>query len=207
MTQEEIKALFEGNQDAFEDFEKKFNTAPAIIDMKRKIANLQKSFRYVQAMELQRKLNTIEYNTAKDLIEEGKKKVEKVNLLSIGLSDKDRDAIVDMRMCLDMLADAMETFAMDIDDILRKYDNTLSFEEFVPTVQLLREARKKLDWCSKNTDWRKYEPWGNECDKLINYVKNKARVIKRETNKVRYNADNVNSDKSKEDGEKVEEKS
>ena len=50
---------------------------------------------------------------------------------------------------------------------------------------MLKEARRHLAWCSDNEDYRKYEPWCDECDKLIKSVKNKATKIKRETKKAR----------------------
>ena len=72
MTTNEIKALFEGNEEAYKDFQAKFNTSPDVIVMKQKIANLQRAFQYVQAMQLQKKLNEVEYKVAKELIDEQK---------------------------------------------------------------------------------------------------------------------------------------
>lgn len=156
--------------------------------MKQKIANLQRAFQYVQAMQLQKKLNEVEYKVAKELIDEQKSKVEKVNLTQVALTDKERNEIVDLRICLDILSDCMESFVMDINDILQRHDKTLTFEEYNPTIKMLREARQHLSWCSNNTEYRNYEPWGDECDKLIKSVRNKATKIKRETKKQKFTA-------------------
>lgn len=184
MTTNEIKSLFEGNEEAYKDFQAKFNTSPDVIAMKQKITNLQRAFQYVQAMQLQKKLNEVEYKVAKELINEQKSKVEKVNLTQVALTDKERNEIIDLRICLDILSDCMESFVMDINEILQRHDKTLTFEEYNPTIKMLKEARKHLAWCSDNTEYRKYEPWGDECDKLIKSVKNKCTKIKRETKKV-----------------------
>ena len=56
MTNEQIKSLFGDNEEAYKDFQKKFNTSPDVKNMQAKIQNLQRSFRYVQAMQLQKKL-------------------------------------------------------------------------------------------------------------------------------------------------------
>lgn len=185
MTNEQIKSLFGDNEEAYKDFQKKFNTSPDVKNMRAKIQNLQMSFRYVQAMQLQKKLNDIEYKVAKEIIDEQRSKVEKVNLTQIALTDKERNEIIDLRICLDILSDCMEGFVMDINEILQRHDKTLTFEDYDPTIKMLKEARRHLAWCSDNEDYRKYEPWGDECDKLIKSVKNKAAKIKRETKKAR----------------------
>lgn len=188
MTKDEIKALFADNEEAYNAFQTTFNTSPDVIAMKQKIANLQRAFQYVQAMQLQKKLNEVEYKVAKELIDEQKSKVEKVNLTQVALTDKERNEIVDLRICLDILSDCMESFAMDINAILQRHDKTLTFEEYNPTIKMLREARQHLSWCSNNTEYRNYEPWGDECDKLIKSVRNKATKIKRETKKQKFTA-------------------
>nr|DAM87810.1 MAG TPA: hypothetical protein [Caudoviricetes sp.] len=185
MTKEQIKNLFGDNEEVYRDFQNKFNTSPDVKNMKEKIQNLQRSFRYVQAMQLQKQLNDIEYKVAKELIDEQKAKVEKVTLTQVALTDKERNEIIDLRICLDILSDCMEGFVMDINAILQRHDNTLTFEDYNPTIKMLKEARRHLAWCSDNEDYRKYEPWGDECDKLIKSVKNKATKIKRETKKAR----------------------
>lgn len=183
MIKEEIKALFEGNEEQYKDFQAKFNTAPDVVAMKQKIANLQRAFQYVGAMQLQKKLNEVEYNVAKQLIDEQKSKVERVNLTQVALTDKERNEIIDLRICLDILSDCMESFVMEINEILQRHDKTLTFEDYNPTIKMLKEARRHLSWCSDNMEYRKYEPWGDECDKLIKSVKNKCTKIKRETKK------------------------
>lgn len=185
MTNEQIKSLFGDNEEAYKDFQTKFNTSPDVKNMQAKIQNLQRSFRYVQAMQLQKKLNDIEYKVAKELIDEQRAKVEKVNLTQVALTDKERNEIIDLRICLDILSDCMESFVMDINDILQRHDKTLTFEDYNPTIKMLKEARRHLAWCSDNEDYRKYEPWGDECDKLIKSVRNKVTKIKRETKKAR----------------------
>lgn len=42
MTNEQIKSLFGDNEEAYKDFQKKFNTSPDVKNMRVKIQNLQK---------------------------------------------------------------------------------------------------------------------------------------------------------------------
>ena len=183
MTDKEIRNLFGDNEEQYKDFLEKFHGVPQVKELTRQIQMLQRSGRYFQSISLQKKLDAIAYNVAKELIEEANKKEEHITLAQVELTDKERQEIVDLRICLDILSDCMETCAMEINDILKRHDKTLSFEDYKPTIDLLREAKRHLAWCSDNFDYRKYEPWGEECDKFTRMVRNKANKIKRETRK------------------------
>ena len=76
MTQKDIRNLF-STDEAFEDFEKKFNQSAQVRNLRNLITNSQRAFRIVQAQQLQQKLYRIEYETAKSLLDEARKKEEK----------------------------------------------------------------------------------------------------------------------------------
>ena len=76
MTQKDIRNLF-STDEAFEDFEKKFNKSTQVQNLRNLIKNSQRAFRIVQSQQLQYKLYKIEYETAKSLLDEARKKEEK----------------------------------------------------------------------------------------------------------------------------------
>ena len=67
MTKQDIRNLF-STDEAFEDFEKKFNQDDKIKVLRNSISNLQRAFKIVQAQQLQKKLCQNEYNAAKYLL-------------------------------------------------------------------------------------------------------------------------------------------
>ena len=73
MTKQDIRNLF-STDEAFKDFEKKFNQDDKIKVLRNSISNLQRAFKIVQAQQLQKKLCQIEYNAAKYLLEEEKRR-------------------------------------------------------------------------------------------------------------------------------------
>ena len=78
MTQKDIRNLF-STDEAFEDFEKKFNQSAQVRNLRNLITNSQRAFRIVQAQQLQQKLYKIEYETAKSLLDEARKKAQMIN--------------------------------------------------------------------------------------------------------------------------------
>lgn len=194
MTKEDIRNLFGDNKQAYIDFETKVNTLPQIRSLEDKFNKLQSGFCYVEAMKLRKRINDIKYQAAKSLIEENDKRERKINLLSIPEDDKKK--ILEIGVCLDIVADAMETFVMDVDDILRKSDPTLSFEELVNTKKAISLLRNQLRFSGKDKEinLRNYEAWGDNCDELIEEIRERSRKIQQEVNKARSNNDSFNTD-------------
>ena len=196
MTKEDIRNLFGDNKQAYIDFETKVNTLPQIRSLEDKFNKLQSGFCYVEAMKLRKRINDIKYQAAKSLIEENDKRERKMNLLSLSIPEDDKKKILEIGVCLDIVADAMETFVMDVDDILRKSDPTLSFEELVNTKKAISLLRNQLRFSGKDKEinLRNYEAWGDNCDELIEEIRERSRKIQQEVNKARSNNDSFNTD-------------
>lgn len=187
---DKIRDLFGNDVEGYEKFIKTFNATPEIKSLKEQIKNLERSFKLVAARQIASKVERIKLIAAQNLLKETKKREKTLNLFDLGFTDEEVEKILSYRMCLDVLADCVETFVLDINDILRKKDKSLYFEDFLPISKLLEESRKKLAWESENTEYRKYEPWGDRCDELIERVKETAKLIKTETNEILTNKQN-----------------
>lgn len=184
MNKQDIRNLF-STDEAFENFEKKFNQNDKIEVLRNSISNLQKAFKIIQAQQLQKKLYQIEYNAAKYLLEEEKKREEKLNIFKTNIKKEDIEKILHLGVCLDVVCDCAETYLMDIEDILKSYGEGYSYEEFNAVGKALKEVRKQLSILSQNSDYRQYNAWGDICDELIDEIKEKAREIDRRTKEER----------------------
>ena len=182
--EDKIKNMFGDDVAGYEKFIKAFNNTPKIKSLQEQIKNLEQGFKLVAARQLQMKLNEVELTAATNLLREAKSRDKVLNLFDLGYPPEDVEKIIMYRMCLDILADCIETFVLDIDDILKRKDNNLAFEDFLPISKLLKESRNKLAWESENTEYRKYTPWGDRCDELVERVKETATQIKTETEKI-----------------------
>ena len=184
MTQKDIRNLF-STDEAFEDFEKKFNQSAQVRNLRNLITNSQRAFRIVQAQQLQQKLYKIEYETAKSLLDEARKKEEKLNIFKTNIRKEDIEKILHLGLCLDVICDCAETYLMDIGDILKSYGEGYSYDGFDEVKKALGEVRKQLSALNKNSDYRKHNAWGDLCDELIDEIKEKALEIDKRTKEER----------------------
>lgn len=185
MTRKDIRALFSTDK-AFEDFEKKFHLSPRVKILQELIQDNQRAFRIIQAQQLQSKLYKIEYEAAKTLIEEAaRERGEKVNLFRTSIPKGEIDYIFNLGICLDVISDCAETFLIEIDDILKKYDKGYSYEDFNGVKEALAKVREQLSVFNKNVDYRKYAAWGEVCDELIDGIKERVKKIERMTEEER----------------------
>ena len=184
MIKQDIRNLF-STDETFEDFEKKFNQDDKIKVLRNSISNLQRAFKIVQAQQLQQKLYQIEYNAAKYLLEEEKKREEKLNIFKTNIRKEDIEKILHLGVCLDVVCDCAETYLMDIGDILKSYDEGYSYEGFNAVKEAIKEVRKQLSTLSQNSDYRQYNAWGDICDELIDEIKEKVTEIDRRTKEER----------------------
>lgn len=182
MNRQDIRNLF-STDEAFENFEKKFNQNELIKRLRNSITNSQRAFRIVQAQQLQQKLYQVEYDTAKFLLEEERE--EKLNIFKTNIKKEDIEKILHLGVCLDVVCDCAETYLMDIGDILKSYGEGYSYEEFNAVGKALKEVRKQLSKLSQNSDYRQYNAWGDICDELIDEIKEKVREIDRRTKEER----------------------
>lgn len=180
MNRKDIRNLF-STDEAFENFEKKFNQNELIKRLRNSITNSQREFRIIQAQQLQQKLYQVEYDTAKSLLEEEKKREEKLNIFKTNIKKEDIEKILHLGVCLDAVCDCAETYLMDIGDVLKSYSEGYSYEEFNAVGKALKEVRKQLSKLSQNSDYRRYNAWGDICDELIDEIKEKVREIDRRT--------------------------
>lgn len=184
MNRQDIRNLF-STDEAFENFEKKFNQNELIKRLRNSITNSQRAFRIVQAQQLQQKLYQVEYDTAKSLLDEEKKKEEKLNIFKTNIKKEDIEKIIHLGLCLDVICDCAETYLMDIGDILKSYGEGYSYDGFDGVKKALGEVRKQLSALNKNSDYRKYNAWGDLCDELIDEIKEKVLEIDKRTKEER----------------------
>lgn len=184
MNRQDIRNLF-STDEAFENFERKFNQNELIKRLRNSITNSQREFRIIQAQQLQQKLYQVEYDTAKSLLEEEKKREEKLNIFKTNIKKEDIEKILHLGLCLDVICDCAETYLMDIGDILKSYGEGYSYDGFDGVKKALGEVRKQLSILSRNSDYRKYNAWGDLCDELIDEIKEKVKEIDRRTKEER----------------------
>lgn len=184
MKENDVKALFGENVEVYQKFKETFDKMPKVVALRQQASNLQRAFRYVQAMQIEQKIAEIEYQAAKNLLAEQEVKAQKVSLVTQGLPKADIDLIVRLSIGLDVCCDVTETYLMDIDDTLKRTNKDLSYEEFFSVRDALKEVRGRLSRLAKISNYRNYDVWGDECDKAAKYLLTKVKKIMQETARI-----------------------
>ena len=182
ITRQNILELCNGNEEWLKSYEQEFFKDKGIMDIQSKITNLQRSGRIVNAMQLQQRLLKIEYDNVKLFIAENAKRAERVKLAHMGFKPEEREKIALLCVSIAMCADFVESYSMDVDSIIKRYEPDTAFLTFQPFRDVLGKARETLKWLSTNTDLYQYESWGNECDDLIQMIQNKAKKLIKKSN-------------------------
>lgn len=144
--------------------------------------NLKKAHMLVQANQVHQQYLQAVLGVIKAWKKDNLKKANKVKLAHVGFGQEERSKIALLCVSIAMCADFVETYSMDIDEILKKYEPETNFLTFQPFRECLKGARETLEWLNQNTDLYKYESWGNECDDLIKMIQSKARKLIKKSN-------------------------
>lgn len=162
-----------------QDFEDAFANNPKAVNLLKKAEYAKSRGDYIAAMSIYKKLEKARFAAQYDLMHHEEQAVEKVTLLQMGLSNEDLDKINVLTIAMYMACDMIESFALDVNSILRKQDKTASFEMFDPIRKVGKEARSNLSYLWKNTSMFDTEVFNNNADDMQEMLVNKAKKVYR----------------------------
>lgn len=131
---------------------------------------------YLQAMQERKKLEQITKEMVQSYIDANKDRKEQIDLCKLALSDEDREMLATDAVAICMCCDIVESFCMDIGEMLKRYGN-YELVQFLGINKLLKEAREHLRWVQSDTDLRKYDSWGKACDFYIDSIPKRAKKL------------------------------
>lgn len=136
----------------------------------------QRKGQFLQAMTERKKLEDIARDMIRAYIEQNAKNEEKIDLCKLTLSPEDKEKLAKNAVAICMCSDMIESFCMDIRDMLKKYGQ-YDLVQFLSIEKLLKEAQKNLRWVESDTDLRKFDSWGKACDFYIDSIPKKAQKL------------------------------
>lgn len=108
-----------------------------------------------------------------DVMKEGRK----LNIQQTGLSGEVIEKMQVLYITAFMACDIIESAVLDMNDTLKKYDETLSLEVFYDIQKLNKTAKEKLEMLKKASTYLRFNEWGARCDDMYQMMQNKARKI------------------------------
>ena len=176
LNKKKVRDYFETDEN-YKNFHQSFMSDPKIRELQTKANNLQSAGMLIQSIRYRQMIDEVEIKTIESLQAEEANKAQKINLMKVGMPkdevDKLTSLIVTAYMCIDML----ESCGIDIETILKKQDNTLSYEGFDKIISLGKQARQQINWIGDNTSLYDNIEWGDYCDDLFELCKNKAKKL------------------------------
>lgn len=170
-------------QDVLDEIKERFESEPRVRQLRIRQQSLMRNMQYEESLELAKEIERLQDRVIYEYLEESKEQVERVEIAKMGMSDKDRESLMQMFLVCFMCADVIETAVMNIDDLLHKYDKDLCAEMFNDIRDVMKMSKKKLSFLKQNSGYMKDLIWAERCDDLYDMAKSKAGVIMRKANK------------------------
>lgn len=178
------KAYFR-NEAEKESFDKKFYSDPTVAELRKDADFAQMRGDFVKALELQKCIDKIRQKVLDKLAE--KNKQTSVCLATLGLSAEDEQNICNWSIAMYAISDLLESYCLDIDKTLQKYDSSLSFKQFADLQNVLKESKQNLARLSHTTTMLDHMVWGDEIDKFKDHLDKKIDKIRKTISKAEKN--------------------
>lgn len=134
---------------------------------------------YGMALSVAKDLKSLFAKSACEYIEENRRQVEKIDVSTMDIPQKDKDELMRLLLVCFMCADMIKSSVQDMDSILHKYDKDLYVEMFNDIGQVMEMAEDKLHYLQENSGYLKDLIWGERCDDMYEVIKSKAASIMR----------------------------
>lgn len=142
--------------------------------------DLLKQRKYVQASQIDKQLKQIEYTAMMQYIEEYKKEQERIKQIWDRMSEDEMDMLTAHSYMLVMLADVVETAAMECKSLFDKYGGCYDTTIYTNLVNVAKESKVLVNELNTiHTDEYSINSYADTADKLYEMALNKAKSFVR----------------------------
>lgn len=150
-----------------------------IINLERQIIAASAKGRFMDAARLQYELSELKHRIEE---EESVKSVNMMELAKTMSEDDQHNLVVNLHMIF-LLSDMIDNACIDINELIRKQDDTCRYEEFNDILKLGKLCRDKIKMMDSISTQHYINVFGNEADNVTKMIRNKLHSILRKTNK------------------------
>lgn len=130
---------------------------------------------YVTVLQLRQKLDRIRENTIRELLESENSEVRVLKSTELGLTRQEIDEVNELQIALYMLCDVMDSIIIDIDSLLRKKNENVSFRMFDDIKELGKRVKERINYVEREMDLIEDGELYDNSDNLYEMVMNKSR--------------------------------
>jgi hypothetical protein len=163
--------------DDIKAFDMYFWKDPEVIRIMQRIENYQQRRMYVQTMQEKQRLDKLRRSSFEEFIKEYDVKVNTISLKDVKMPDEMRQHINKLYITIYMACDIIESGVLDLNDAVKKIENTMEVVSFDDLKQLTKAVKEKLNYLQRTDNYLNIDAWGDKCDKVYEFMQQKAQVI------------------------------
>lgn len=150
-----------------------------MVKLKEKHTALLRAQRYMDAFRIKRMMNEIEERVINMYLAEYEGQTESMYNFMKEMNDEDREEMNLLVNSIIMLCDMVETFTLECNEILKKYQPDYRIEMFDKVIDCGKAVKEQMDFMAKNTDMVYQCAFADDADKITELVKNKVKSFVR----------------------------
>ena len=159
------------------EFEKYFMQDEKAMKLDKEFHELQKKGKWVQSFVVRDKIVSLRESLFQKWIEKLNHSVEEIDLNRLDIPDEIKERMNILYVTVFMACDIVESCVLDMNDTLKKVDDSLCVDMFDGMLKLSQDAKNKLSRFQRNTGYLNDIYWGDKCDNMYEMMQNKAKKL------------------------------
>lgn len=157
---------------------KAFYNNPEIKKLQDLASTAQSNKMYIQALQYNQEVTRRwEYIKQRHCQSYDEVVEETVKISDLDLPEDIQNKLLENIITLFMCCDIIEEAHMNANDILKKFNQEYSMDNFLDLKDLVGNIKRKMDYLREKTSFTKNIYWGDSCDKHYQMMMSKARSI------------------------------
>lgn len=107
---------------------------------------------YVTVLQLRQKLDKIKEDTIRELLESENSEVRVLKSTELGLTRQEIDEVNELQIALYMLCDVMDSVIIDINSLLKRKSENVSFRMFDDVKELGKRVKERINYVQREMD-------------------------------------------------------
>lgn len=172
----EIQAEFDKLPEFVRDeFNREFEKNALCQKIQKAIEVATRERQYVTVLQLRQKLDKIRENTIRELLESENSEVRVLKSTELGLTRQEIDEVNEFQIALYMLCDVMDSIIIDINSLLKRKNENVSFRMFDDIGELGKRVKERINYVEREMDLIEDGELYDNSDNLYEMLMNKSR--------------------------------
>lgn len=157
----------------------RFDTDPKVRQLYVKQDLAKRSGHFREALEIGKAIDELYSRVVYNYVKEAEDMADEVGIDDMKVSEDVKERILSLSLVVFMAADIIESAVMDINSVIRKYDEDLKFVMFDDIREISSMAKEKLKYLRAKSTYMDDLFWADKCDNMYEMMQSKARSIVR----------------------------